>query len=116
VINRPKVKKKRIAFAPMNIRSSSDARTAPRLHSSDDGLFLATSTLRRLEEDVQHSAISAHSMSEPRIDVQFPVSKQSEGATERYKGLRKELLDDRFHETGGDGTDDLLADSSFAIG
>jgi hypothetical protein len=25
-------------------------------------------------------------------------------------------LDDRFHETGGDGTDDLLADSSFAIG
>jgi hypothetical protein len=26
------------------------------------------------------------------------------------------LLNDRFHETGGDGTDDLLADSSFAIG
>jgi hypothetical protein len=29
-------------------------RTAPRLHSSDDGLFLATSALRRLEEDVRH--------------------------------------------------------------
>jgi hypothetical protein len=28
----------------------------------------------------------------------------------------KDGLDDRFHETGGDGTDDLLADSSFAIG
>src|SRR6478672_8057116 len=73
----------------MNIRSSSDARTAPRLHSSDDGLFLATSTLRRLEENVQHWRFSAHSMSEPRIDVQFPVSEHSEGATERYKGLRR---------------------------
>jgi hypothetical protein len=53
VINRPKAKKERIAFAPMNIRFSSDARAAPRLPSSDDGLFLATSTLRRLEEDVR---------------------------------------------------------------
>ena len=25
-------------------------------------------------------------------------------------------LDDRFHETGGHGTNDLLVDSSFAIG
>jgi hypothetical protein len=43
-----------------------DVRTAPRLHSSDDGLFLTTSTLRRLEEDVHHLAISAHSLSDPR--------------------------------------------------
>jgi hypothetical protein len=29
---------------------------------------------------------------------------------------RERRLDDRFHETGGHGTYDLLADSSFAIG
>jgi hypothetical protein len=36
------------------------------------GLFLVTSTLRRLEEDVQ--AISAYSMSEPRIDDEQSIS------------------------------------------
>src|SRR3979409_193011 len=50
VINRPKAKKERIAFAPINIRFSFDARTAPRLHSSDDGLLLAPCTLRGFEE------------------------------------------------------------------
>lgn len=32
------------------------------------------------------------------------------------QGIRWMELDDRFHETGIHGTDDLLADSSFAIG
>jgi hypothetical protein len=30
--------------------------------------------------------------------------------------MTKKRLDDRFHEIGSDGTDDLLRDSSFVIG
>jgi hypothetical protein len=60
LIKRPKAKKERITFAPMNMRFSFNGRTAPRLHSSDDGLILTTSTLRRLEQEVQHLAIPAH--------------------------------------------------------
>jgi hypothetical protein len=49
------------------------------------GLFLATSTLRRLEEDVQ--AISAYSMSEPRIDDEQSIS--SVGAYRRGRSSAK---------------------------
>jgi hypothetical protein len=56
------------------LRFSFDVRTAPRLHSSDDGLFLTTSTLRRLEQDVQHLAIHAHSISADSFEHNWPQS------------------------------------------
>jgi hypothetical protein len=67
------------------VNTRSDVRTAPRLHSSDDGLFLAASTLRRLVEQVQHLAISAHSISEPRIDDEQSISRV--GAFRRGRSL-----------------------------
>jgi hypothetical protein len=51
------------------------------------GLFLATSTLRQLEEDVLHLAISAYSMSEPRIDDEQSIS--SVGAYRRGRSSAK---------------------------
>jgi hypothetical protein len=49
---------------------------------------LATSTLRRIEEGVGNLAISAHSMSEPRIDdEQSNKIKQRRGIATRYDKL-----------------------------
>jgi hypothetical protein len=39
--------------------------------------------------------------------------RQAAGAESQFQPAK---LDNRFHETSSDGTDDLLADSSFAIG
>src|SRR6478672_9640179 len=60
-------------------------------------LFLATSTLQRLEEDVQHLAISAHSLSRgSTTGSQYPVSGIRRGHGTIRRSTARTLQTDHF--------------------